>query len=441
MPEARPLRLLVAAHSHPGLTRGGAEIAAFHEFEAFRDRPGWQAWFLGCRGDQPGERLGAPITQPFSEREFVYRTGAFDWLRFANRDPGFPHAFRALLAQLRPDVVHFHHFINFGMEAFHHVRQVLPAAKIVLTVHEYLLLCHHYGQMVTRPDDQLCYEATPLRCHQCFPDTGPGDFFLRRLYIDAFLAMVDHVVVPSHFLAQRLAALGLAPPRLSVIENVIPLPAAPPAPPAAAGEGPLRVGFFGQISRLKGINVLFDAAAMLEAENCWDVAFEIHGQYRGQPPEFQEDFLRRLAGAGRNIRFHGPYEPQRVDALMRQVDVTIVPSIWWENSPVVIQEAFRNRRPVICSDIGGMAEKVRDGEDGWHFPAGSAIGLVALLKRLCRDRDLLRRTAATLRQPPAAGRIVEAHAALFTRLTEVPAGRSRRRPGRDGAGAAPPRRE
>jgi len=54
---------------------------------------------------------------------------------------------------------------------------------------------------------------------------------------------------------------------------------------------------------------------------------------------------------------------------MAAVDWVVVPSIWWENSPLVIQEAFAHGRPVICSDIGGMAEKVAHEKNGLHFRA------------------------------------------------------------------------
>jgi glycosyltransferase involved in cell wall biosynthesis len=74
---------------------------------------------------------------------------------------------------------------------------------------------------------------------------------------------------------------------------------------------------------------------------------------------------------------------------MQSVHAVLVPSIWWENSPVVIQEALRNKRPVICSDIGGMAEKVRDGLDGFHFPVGNSIALASLLRELATDRTIL----------------------------------------------------
>ena len=66
---------------------------------------------------------------------------------------------------------------------------------------------------------------------------------------------------------------------------------------------------------------------------------------------------------------------------MEHADWIVVPSIWWENSPLVIQEAFMHGRPVICSDIGGMAEKVRDGVDGLHFRANDARSLAATIQR------------------------------------------------------------
>ena len=74
--------------------------------------------------------------------------------------------------------------------------------------------------------------------------------------------------------------------------------------------------------------------------------------------------------------------------LMAEVDWVVVPSLWWENSPLVIQEAFLHGRPVICSDIGGMAEKVTDGVNGLHFRAGDRA------QPRARDRDGGRRRRA-----------------------------------------------
>jgi glycosyltransferase involved in cell wall biosynthesis len=98
---------------------------------------------------------------------------------------------------------------------------------------------------------------------------------------------------------------------------------------------------------------------------------------------------------------------------MQSVDVVLMTSIWWENSPVVIQEAFRNRRPVICPDIGGMAEKVRDGIDGFHFLVGSAIALASLVRRLASDHSIVEKIVETMAAPPTPKDIVEAHLQLY----------------------------
>lgn len=411
------LRVLVAAHSHPALSKGGAEIAAFEMFDRLRDRPGTESWFLGCQRADRGRRLGSVLTQPFGEREYLYAPNGFDWFKFANPDPNFPREFRALLAELRPDIVHFHHFNIFGVEVFKHVRDVLPDARIVLTLHEYLAICNHFGQMITTGRHALCYESSPNRCAACFPERSPADFFLRKLFIERFFDHIDAFVSPSRFLADRFIAWGLPAAKMVTIENII-RPGRLTSPPLRT-DTLLRFGFFGQISALKGIDILFEAARMLDDDGVTGITFEIHGDYLGQPAEFQTAFLASLETASRNIRFIGPYDQDNVDRLMSTVDAVLVPSIWWENSPVVIQESLRNDKPVICSDIGGMAEMVRDGRDGFHFPAGNAMALADLLKRILADRTMLTGIGQTINHPPEAEEIVQKHIGLYQRLLEA----------------------
>ena len=66
-----------------------------------------------------------------------------------------------------------------------------------------------------------------------------------------------------------------------------------------------------------------------------------------------------------------------------------MPSIWWENSPIVIQEAFFHGRPIICSNIGGMAEKITDGVNGLHFRVGSPEDLVDRMAQALSDAGSL----------------------------------------------------
>ena len=386
-PSPQSCQILIAAHSHPKLSNGGGEISAYQLFSALCSRPGFDPSFLGCAQGQVNQKFGATISQPFSDREYLYAVGAFDWFKFSNRDPTFPSEFRRLLGLLQPQILHFHHYMNFGVEAFLHVRRSLPDCKIVVTLHEFLAICHHYGQMVRSDRQTLCHEASPLRCNGCFKEITPSDFFLRELYIKRFFELVDHFIAPSEFLAGRYTAWGIPNERISVIENVVPNSRSFGKPVQSNGDVPLRVGYFGQISILKGINVLFDTAKILDRAGELGIVLEIFGDYHNQPAEFQQDFLKKLDSAGYNVKFHGPYDQNRVDQFMNSVDLVLVPSIWWENSPMVIQEALRNRRPVVCSDIGGMAEKVVDGRDGFSFPVGNPVALASLLRRLAGARD------------------------------------------------------
>ena len=410
------LRILIASHSHPEVSNGGAEIAAFQLFRGLQERQDCEAWYLGCDRSAGTDKPGAVLSQPFSGSEYLYSTGAFDWFKFANRDPRFRAEIERLFIELAPDVVHFHHYINFGVEVFQHLKRVAPHCKIVLTLHEYLALCNHYGQMVTKGHHNLCYQATPARCNQCFPEFAKSDFFLRKLYIDRFFSLVDTFVSPSEFLAERYIAWGIPAEKMVVLENLMP-PAAPAPVMKLPADRTLRIGFFGQISGLKGIDVIFDAAAALEKDKVGEVTFEIFGDYRGQPPEFQAAFLERLAKAGTNIRFNGPYDRTRVNRLMQSVHAILVPSVWWENSPVVIQEALRNKRSVICSDIGGMAEKVREGIDGFHFSAGNAIALASLIKQMVDNRDILSNLASAMTGEPALVSDVENYIAVYRGIT------------------------
>jgi glycosyltransferase involved in cell wall biosynthesis len=100
--------------------------------------------------------------------------------------------------------------------------------------------------------------------------------------------------------------------------------------------------------------------------------------------------------------------------------VVLAPSIWWENSPVVIQEARRNRVPIVCSDIGGAAEKVAHGIDGWHIPVGSAPELAALLRSLAADPAQLAAIRATIRPPADCRAAVAEHVALYDALFARP---------------------
>lgn len=393
MPQVEPLRVLIACHTHPRLTEGGGEIVAYETFRRLREAPGFEANWLSHDARQMPPRAGAPFSQPFGADEYFYAGRSFDFMRFANPDPNFAPAFLELLRRLRPDIVHFHHFMGLGIEALALVRKALPTARVLLTLHEYLLICHHHGQMVTRPALELCPAASPQACHRCFPEEPPAAFLLRELWLKRFLAEVDCFISPSHFLAQRFIEWGLPADRLRVMEN--PLPAARPAHPPAPRTIP-RIGCFGQMSILKGLGVLF-AAARLLATREWPGVIELHGRQEVLHDALQRPMDALLADVPKNVLFRGGYRNDQVTGLMSACDAVVVPSIWWENSPLVLREAQAAGVPVIGADLGGLGEKLRAMPGGIPFRARDPVALAEAILALPSDRPV--HTAAVVPQP------------------------------------------
>ena len=131
-------------------------------------------------------------------------------------------------------------------------------------------------------------------------------------------------------------------------------------------------------------------------------AMTLHGGTAHQAPDVLAEFGDALLSAP-DARHQGAYHRVDLPRLMAAVDWVVVPSLWWENAPLVIQEAFLHRRPVICADIGGMAEMVRDGVDGLRFAVGDSAELAEAMRRAADEPDLWQRLA----QLPVAHLVIE----------------------------------
>ncbi len=402
-------RILIVAHGHPDHNKGGAEIAAYNLYNEYRRR-GLDAYFLARSGLTP--HGGAAFSARNDGREMLFHTTHDDWFLYSNvKTRHMWQEFRDLLLLLKPDVVHLHHYFLLGIEIIEEIRRTLPQCRIILTLHEFMAICHRNGLMY-KTNNKLCYKANPRDCHGCFSDRQPGDFYLRERYIKRILSQVDHFVSPSHFLKQRYVEWGLAEQSIDVIENGLPLPF------IEAGEASatkVRFAFFGQVNPFKGIDVLLEAYLLLPKTARRQVSLDIHGaSLEHQSGEFQQHVKDLLELAGSGVRLHGSYEGHEMPALLAEADWVIVPSVWWENSPIVIQEALNNSTPLIVSDIGGMAEKVEHGVNGLHFRAGKAASLAAVMTRVLEDKSIHPKLVAGIQPPMTIAACADAHLAVYS---------------------------
>jgi len=276
------------------------------------------------------------------------------------------------------------------------VRKFAPQGRIVVTLHEFLGICHAQGQML-KTNGLLCIKATPLDCHRCFPDIGAQDFFMRELFVKSFLNLTDVFICPSEFLRDRYVAWGLPLPKMRVLDNGQPRRAAR----VKAQDPALSTRFvvLGQLSRLKGTLVVLEAARLLSRRMKRLIRIEIHGSLQYQTEAFKLEFEEALDKVLGTVSYCGPYRHDDVDDIICRNGWVIQPSIWWENSPLVIQEAFAAGRPVICSNIGGMAEKVKPGVGGLHFRVGSPSDLASQLEHAATHPETWEKLCDTVPTP------------------------------------------
>ncbi len=372
-------KVVFISHGHPELSKGGAEVASWNLYQYLKQK-GYECLYIARTDD------ASHGGSTFSKRgdEVLFHTSMSDWfnLSTSHLKPLF-NDLADILKQFDPDIVHIHHYAHMGIEIFPAVKRALPNAKVIFTLHEFMAMCMHNGQMVKRESLKLCEKAAPNDCNKCFPAHSPGDFLLRKSYIQDQLSYVDEFVSPSAFLANRYVDWGIPEEKMHVIENILPALAPIPPRPLRPGEKRTKFAFFGQINPYKGIDILLQALLLLPEEVKSQIVLEINGaNLDKQPADFREKVEKLLDRAGGMVDLRGPYEAEQLRSRMEDCDWVVIPSIWWENSPVVIQEAIHFGRPLIGSNIGGMKEKIEN-IAGITFEARSANALAqAMVKAI-----------------------------------------------------------
>ena len=365
-------KILILAHGHPAFSKGGGEIAAYNLYKTYNEL-GYDAYFVGAHKLEGLDHGGTPFST-YAPKEILFKSTMQDYFLLTMQNRGVVwNEFQDLLDYIDPDIIHFHHYIHLGIELLRGTRNWIekkkPSAALFMTLHEYIAICPNNGQMIKTTDNKLCYTYNPVDCKQCFPDRSTTEFKMRELHIRSYLETVDHFVSPSYFLKDRYVTWGMDADKISVIDNGQ-LKDEKLAKRTLKNKNSNRsvFAYFGQINPFKGLDILLESLEYLPKKFLDEVDIQIHGSgLEHQSEAFQVKVRNLMDKYQKKVKFFGPYDPDELANLMKNVDWVVMPSIWWENSPLVIQEALKFGRPLIVSDIGGMKEKVKDGRDGLHF--------------------------------------------------------------------------
>ncbi|WP_187428008.1 D-inositol-3-phosphate glycosyltransferase [Roseobacter fucihabitans] len=409
------MNILVICHDHPHYTTGGTEVLSHDLCQAY-STAGAKATFVAAttglsRPDMPAGSL-AKLGD-----DYLLRTGHYDMFTMSRMDgTTWVSSFKEIVQKTNPDVVHLHGLDRLGADLVTLLRRILPEVSIVLTLHDYQLICPNEGLLLTRPEAALCHRPSPEACNRCFSDLSIDRHVLRKAHLLGVLGMIDAFVAPSEDLKARFVAWGLEANRIHLLRNGVPEQKQAPARTVDAAARPRnRFAFFGQFAAHKGLYTLLDAASRLQASGA-SLRLSLHGRMFHPSKEAQARFDHAMQTAQPLVQNLGPYDRSELTDLISGSDWVVLPSLWFENAPLTVLEAQRIGRPVICTDIGGLGELVQDGVNGLCVPRGNAAALAETMALAASDIPLWERLAASVQPPPSTATAAGEHLALFDRL-------------------------
>ncbi len=341
------------------------------------------------------------------------------------KNPQTARFLQKCLSEWHPDIVHITSCLTLSAS-------IIGAAKewgipVILTLTDFWFLCHKLSLL--KYDGSLCDSITSSReCIQClswgssiyrqlkkFSSEAIAARALdilsrmrtpsrmralrgmapnirqRKAYLAEMLNMADVLVAPSNHLRETMYRSGVGK-EIRVIQSGHDLSRLDRAMQKTPSRR-VRFGYIGQFIPAKGVHILLSAFGSCT----WQGKAELHlfGDMRASPDYWQR--LQQIENCNHQaVFFHGPFPHEQLSPVFAGLDILVVPSLWYENNPRVIQEAFASGMPVIASDVGGISEYVQHGVNGLLFRRGDSVDLAGQIRRIVDDPREIARLGANL---------------------------------------------
>jgi glycosyltransferase involved in cell wall biosynthesis len=317
-----------------------------------------------------------------------------------------------LIASIKPDIVHFNHLIGFTGKIIPEIKKMgIPA---IFTATDFWAVCPAY----------TLYKRFSKRV--CEPPVGPVDCLRCLLQIPALAAKIalqmgrtplhkinikvlalhaldnrqqtitecinaaDAVFVSTRFLKNILIKGGINEKRIKIIPygiDVGDLPESLLIPLEFSEKNPLRLGFIGTLSEKKGAHVLLDAIAQSGDKK---IELFIYGNTEGDNP-YCKVLFQKAEPLGNKVCFKGTFPHEKIGEILRGIHILVIPSVWYESSPLVLTSALNTGVPLIVSDLGGLTEMIHGGDYGFSFPPGDEKKLGSIIYDIADKPELLRK--------------------------------------------------
>jgi len=350
-------------------------------------------------------------------------------LRESYDQPAMRPVYADLLRSIQPDVVHVFHIMN-------HTAAMLDAATLlgiplVATLTDFFGICLNHrlqtasgalcmGPNALRSNCMACHiklEAERTRSRRWRMANAPAlrplsaaalaasGRLLPRKRISGFLPAdvttrperLSHAyracraaIAPTSFLRDVYEANGFPAP-LHVVHFGLDIDRRPK--PASPDKAITRLTFMGQIAPHKGLHIVLEAMRRIAAPH---VHLTVWGDTSQDPT-----YMARLSSLaeGLPVRFAGRFPRERVAEVLADADAALIPSLWYENSPQSLMEALATHTPVIVTDMPGLTEFVRHGQNGFIVKTGDIASMQEVLAAIAERRVDLHALSLTTEYP------------------------------------------
>jgi glycosyltransferase involved in cell wall biosynthesis len=388
--------------------------------------------------------------------ELQKRESAWEIFRNEYRNGPVADHVRRYVDHLKPEVVHMFHVLYLSGSVIEVFRQL--GVPLVYTPTDFWSICvkgtlrKPSGELSTGPDELSanCLECRtvernlpPYKAPEAFERrefyrkiaeraltkredehqnmAAVREVMARTSYLRERFNSIDAILVPTKFMHNMLAKNGINPGLMTFSPYGMDTSHLRNANPPQPGRGGLRVGYIGSIKPWKGLRVLLEAFEKLPADD--GVTLRVCGDLGDNPSYAREVY--ELAKDDPRINFAGTFPNEKLAEELGKIDVLVVPSVWYENTPLVIYSAFAAGVPVVATNLGGIAEIVRHEVNGLLFEPGDAEDLARQLERLLRESGLTAELGDKAGRVRSAEDSVDEMLALYERLLRLPVSQHR----------------
>jgi glycosyltransferase involved in cell wall biosynthesis/MoaA/NifB/PqqE/SkfB family radical SAM enzyme len=393
------VKILKVIHGYPPRYNAGSEVYSQMLCQGLADRHDVHVFTRQENNFEPDYKLHTEIdsndprimlhvvNMPKTRHQTRYKHEAIDT------------CFAGLVSHVQPDIIHVGHLNHLSTSILEIAQR--KDVPLVYTLHDYWLMCAR-GQFIQRNSEtpwQICDGQEDRKCaEQCFKGFFSGSlkdsekdlaYWTRWVgdrmrHIRDMASLVDRFIAPSNYLLKRYQdEFGLEKSKLIYMDYGFDKERLK-GRTRTEGE-PFVFGYIGTHIPGKGIQDLIQAFGSIQ-QNC---ILRIWGRHREETENLKNIVSTFPKGTQDRIEWRFEYRNEEiVKDVFNHVDAIVVPSIWVENSPLVIHEALQVRVPVITADIGGMSEYVHHEENGLLFSHRDINSLAQQMERLAKDPQM-----------------------------------------------------